>query len=131
MSKFLLFIIIFNTNIFAYKLKLNAQEKQNIKAAVHSGTRLYGVKKNSLIYDLITNKSWTTSRPIIGKFFNTPSLSGHRFMATRNKVRYIVAPESLYSVQEVINLRPKPQAFKTYNNPLPHIPLEAPNVKYK
>lgn len=110
-----------------YKLRLTKEEKENIKLAYNSGSKFYALKKNSLVFDMITNTKWHLEKPIIARFFNSPTLSGERYMSTNGKIRYIVPVQFLNEAEQVTQMRPEPEDFIEVTTPLPLIPVGAPH----
>ena len=123
----LIFFIFISSLVFAYELRLHPQEKENIIKAVNSGTKIYALKKNSIVYDLIDNEKLYLRESIVAAFFNEPTLSGHRYMETNGKVRFIVDQKFLRDTTQVLQMRPKPQFYKPTSGKIPKIPVGAPH----
>lgn len=128
MKYLILFSLFFIQNIsIAYELRLHPDEKANIKKAVESGTKFYALKANSLVYDLITNEQLYLRDSIIAAFFIEPALSGHRFMETNGKVRFVVDQKFLQTTSQVLQMRPEPRFYKPTSGRIPKIPIGAPH----
>ena len=124
---FFIALMTFNSWIMASSLRLLPEEKENIKKAVKSGTTFYAMKENSIMYDLIEDKEVYLHEPIIAEFFNEPTLSGHRYMATNGKVRFIVDTKYLNEATQVLEMRPVPKRFIPTDGSIPNIPVGAPH----
>jgi len=121
------FLILISSSIKAYELRLHPEEKENIKKAVESGTKMYALKKNTIVYDLIDNEKLYLRDSIIAAFFIEPALSGHRYMETNGKVRFIVDQKFLREATQVLQMRPVPQFYKPTSGRIPKIPVGAPH----
>lgn len=120
----LLLFSLFSFTLLGQKpLRLSQKEKASIIKAFHSGSRFYALSKGTMVFDLIKQEKWPLEKNIVAAFFNEPTLSGHRYMRTNGKIRFIVRGDDLKPAQEVLRLFPS-QDISSNPSPLPRIPVE-------